>query len=40
VLALDDLPSPPPGSEGVPIYAVSDLVDVVHRMADGTQLAR
>lgn len=40
VLALDDLPSPPPGWEGVPIYAVSDLVDVVHRMADATQLAR
>jgi C-methyltransferase C-terminal domain/Methyltransferase domain len=32
VLALDDLPVPPPGWEGVPIYAVTDLVDVVHRL--------
>ncbi|HSK97510.1 MAG TPA: methyltransferase domain-containing protein [Euzebyales bacterium] len=34
VLALDDLAEPPPGWEGVPIYAVHDLVDVVHRLTD------
>jgi SAM-dependent methyltransferase len=33
VLALDDLPSAPHGWEGAPIYAVADLVDVVHRLA-------
>lgn len=36
VLALDDLPLLPPGWSGVPIYAVSDLVDIVHRMTDDT----
>jgi len=40
VLALEDLPLAPPGWEGVPIYAVSDLVDVVHRMSDAAQSAR
>jgi hypothetical protein len=42
VLALDDLPEPPPGWEGVPIYAVHDLVDVVHRLTDdaGVHFAR
>jgi len=40
VLALDDLPLPPPGWEGAPIYAVSDLVDLVHRMTATTQVAR
>jgi SAM-dependent methyltransferase len=34
VLALDDLPMPPTGWEGVPIYAVHDLVDVVHRVTE------
>jgi galactose-1-phosphate uridylyltransferase len=34
VLALDDLTEPPPGWAGVPIYAVHDLVDVVHRLTD------
>jgi len=32
VLAIDDLPSAPRGWEGVPIYAVADLADVVHRL--------
>lgn len=42
VLALDDLPVPPKGWEGVPIYAVTDLVDVVHRLTDdpGLHLVR
>jgi SAM-dependent methyltransferase len=34
VLALDDLAAPPTGWEGVPIYAVHDLVDVVHRLTE------
>jgi hypothetical protein len=34
VLALDDLPAAPRGWEGAPIYAVADLVDVVHRLAN------
>lgn len=32
VLALDDLAEAPAGWEGVPVYAVSDLIDVVHRL--------
>lgn len=32
VLALDDLPDASPGWEGVPVYAVTDLIDVVHRL--------
>lgn len=32
VLALDDLTEAPAGWEGVPVYAVSDLIDVVHRL--------
>ncbi|HSK96190.1 MAG TPA: methyltransferase domain-containing protein [Euzebyales bacterium] len=32
VLALDDLRHQPPGWEGVPVYAVDDLIDVVHRV--------
>lgn len=34
VLALDDLSATPRGWEGAPIYAVTDLVDVVHRLSD------
>jgi hypothetical protein len=34
MLALDELPVPPPGWRGVPVYAVTDLVDVVHRVTD------
>lgn len=34
VLALDDLAAAPRGWDGVPIYAVPDLVDVVHRLTD------
>jgi hypothetical protein len=32
VLALDDLPESPDAWEGAPVYAVSDLIDVVHRL--------
>lgn len=32
VLALDDLPERPDAWEGAPVYAVSDLIDVVHRL--------
>lgn len=32
LLALDDLPNPRAGWEGVPVYAVTDLIDVVHRL--------
>jgi SAM-dependent methyltransferase len=34
VLALDDLPMTPQGWEGVQIYAVTDLVDLVHQLTD------
>lgn len=32
VLALDDQPERPDAWEGAPVYAVSDLIDVVHRL--------
>jgi hypothetical protein len=35
VLALDDLPAALPGWEGVPVYALRDLVDVVHHLTTG-----
>jgi SAM-dependent methyltransferase len=34
VLALDDLPAAPRGWEHVPIYAVAELLDVVHRLVE------
>jgi ubiquinone/menaquinone biosynthesis C-methylase UbiE len=34
VLALDDLPAAPAGWEDTPIYAVNDLVDMVHKLAE------
>jgi hypothetical protein len=32
VLVLDDLPESPDAWESAPVYAVSDLIDVVHRL--------
>jgi hypothetical protein len=34
VLALDDLLAAPAGWEDTPIYAVNDLVDMVHKLAE------
>jgi SAM-dependent methyltransferase len=39
VLALDDLPAPPRGWSGVPVYAVTDLVDVVHHVTDNPHVS-
>lgn len=36
VLALEDLPDPPRTWDGAPVYAVSDLIDVVHRLTGAT----